>query len=75
MEKPEISAAIHITTEGSGPKHNRIGLCVDDGLHDLWKFCTDNSEGVPEAVRNYIRQLLPPIADEIRARKARAKSA
>jgi hypothetical protein len=73
MEKAEISAAIHIKTEVEGPLRERIGLCVDESLHDLWKFCTDNSEGVPDAVRNHLRQILPQIADRIR--KARAKSA
>lgn len=72
MEKSELSAAIHIKTD-EGPKRDRIGLCVDEAMHDLWVFCTENTDGVPEAVRSYIRQLLPPIAEQIK--KARAKSA
>jgi hypothetical protein len=68
MEKPRI----RLKTEDSR-LCERISLCLEPELKELWDFCNDGAEGVPEAVRTYLRGLLPGLRDKIIAERLKTE--
>lgn len=47
----------------------KVTLCVEPELKELWDFCNESACGLPESVRAYLRELLPAVRQEIIAAK------